>query len=288
MAANRQPQPDPQHGYWYDGRLFSAATLELPLQEPGLLFGATVFTTLRVYASRLDHPWTHWNAHMARLARSQQAFHWPLPDWGRVHHGATHLAQHYPVLRITLFPDGRELILGRSLPPHLPTLQTQGVTAWVADAAEYTRPLPEHKTGNYLGGWLALQAAKRVAAQEAILVDTQGHWLETSTGNLWGWANGHWWTPPLAAGILPGVLRSRLLKGLHSLHSPVRIEPWTPEQVSQFSWLAYTNSVMTVIPIHTVLQGSSSMNYNPDHGKIEALTRAWQSMDSLNSEDALT
>ena len=45
-----------------------------------------------------------------------------------------------------------------------------------------------HKTGNYLACWLAKNAgAKKVGAQEAILTSDQGEWLETSTGNLWGW-----------------------------------------------------------------------------------------------------
>lgn len=264
--------------YWYDGQLITSETLALPVQDPGLLFGATVFTTLRVYEMNLDHPWTAWQAHIERTARSLQAFHWPLPDWQSVRQGAEQLARQYPVLRVTIFPDGRVLIVGRSLPATLKSLQSQGVTAWVVDSPDYSRPLPGHKTGNYLGCWLSLQAAKRANAQEAILINEMGHWLETSTGNLWGWADGQWWTPPLGVGILPGVLRSRLLQGLQAQRQVVVIEPWTVKQVAQFTVLAYTNSVMEVIPIHTVLQGTSSVNYNPDHGKLKELTQAWQSV----------
>jgi 4-amino-4-deoxychorismate lyase len=251
-------------------------TVALPIQEPGLLFGATVFTTLRVYEQDLDHPWTAWTAHLERTVRSLRAFHWAEPDWSRVRLGAQHLAEHYPVLRITVFPDGRELILGRSLPQNLEQVQTEGITAWVADSADYTRPLPGHKTGNYLGCWLALETAKRANAQEAILVDEHGHWLETSTGNVWGWADGHWWTPPLGIGILPGVMRSRILQGLQAQQRSVHTEVWTPAHIAKFSVLAYTNSVYEVIPIHAVLQGSSSVDYNPDHGKIEELAIAWR------------
>ena len=271
--------PSPPSQYWYDGRPVIAETVSLPLFDPGWLYGATLFTTLRIYENALDHPWTAWSAHVERTARSLQALHWPAPDWERVRLGAAYLAPHYPVLRVTLFPDGRELILGRSLPAHLATWQTQGVTTWVADTADYSRSLPGHKTGNYLGCWLALQAAQRVHAQEAILINPAGHWLETSTGNLWGWAAGQWWTPPLGAGILPGVLRSRLCRGLQAQNQTLQTAPWTPAQVAQFSFLAYTNSVLEVIPIHTVLQGTSSVNYNPDQAKIQQLTQAWQSAD---------
>jgi branched-subunit amino acid aminotransferase/4-amino-4-deoxychorismate lyase len=262
--------------YWYAGQLVAGDTLTLSINDPGLLFGATVFTTLRIYENDLDHPWTAWSSHCQRLTRSLQAFHWPEPDWARVRQGAAHLAPGFPVLRITIFPDGREFILGRSLPPQLQTWQTQGVTAWVADSADLQRSLPDHKTGNYLACWLALQAAQRAQAQAAILLDAQGHWLETSTGNLWGWASGQWYTPPLAVGILPGVLRSQLLQGLQTQHQSVKTCPWEAAQVSQFTYLAYTNSVMAVVPIRTVLQGNASVNYNPDQGKTQQLMKAWQ------------
>ncbi|MEM1280743.1 MAG: aminotransferase class IV [Cyanobacteria bacterium P01_H01_bin.152] len=277
-----------ENQYWYDGRLYQGDGLSLSCQEPGLLFGATVFTTLRVYEQNLDHPWTAWTAHIARTTRSLQAFHWPLPDWERVRQGANILAQRYPVLRITIFPDGREWITGRSLPPNLPILQTQGIIAWVTDSPDHRRVLPGYKTGNYLSCWLALQAAKRADAQEAILIDEQGHWLETSTGSLWGWADGQWWTPPLAVGILPGVMRSRLIRGLKACQQALQITPWVPEQIAQFSYLAYTNSVIEVIPIHTVLQGTASVNYNPDYGCTAQLIRACQTAGALNLKDELT
>lgn len=261
--------------YWYDGQLRSGVTVPLSLQEPGLLYGATVFTTLRVYENTLDHPWTAWQAHVQRTTNSLQAFRWSLPDWDQLRQGARHLAALYPVLRLTLFPDGRGLITGRSLPEHLTTMQTAGVTAWVMDSPAYSRPFPGHKTGNYLGEWSALQAAQRAGAQEAILVDRHGHWLETSTGNLWGWDQG-WWTPPLTVGILPGVLRSRLIQGLQTQGKTPKEAPWSPKQVSRFSYLAYTNSVLEVIPIQRVLQGSASVNYNPDQAKTQQLTQAWK------------
>ncbi|MGF1458248.1 MAG: aminotransferase class IV [Leptolyngbyaceae cyanobacterium] len=262
--------------YWYNGEPSEQKTLTLSYQDPGLLFGATVFTTLRVYEHSLTHPWTAWNGHIHRLTQSLQAFHWADPNWNQIQRGADLLARHYPVLRITLFPDGRELIMGRSLPEGLVARQHQGITAWVADSPEFRRSLAAHKTGNYLSCWLARQAAQRAHAQEAILIDARGHWLETSTGNLWGWARGQWYTPPLAAGILPGTLRSRLLQGLQAQQSTVQVALWTPELILQFTYLAYSSSVVEVTPIHTILQGHSSVNYNPDHEKTAQLTAAWR------------
>jgi len=58
----------------------------------------------------------------------------------------------------------------------------------------------------------------------------------------------------LAAGILPGVVRSQLATWLKHHHQPVREEPWLSELVKGFEAIAYSNSV-EVIPIHTVIQG---------------------------------
>lgn len=174
------------------------------------------------------------------------------------------MAASFPVLRITIFPDGREWITGRKLPPDLLDKQKNGVTCVVADAELY-RSLPQHKTGNYLVPWLAKLHAQQLTAQEAILVDAGGNWLETTTGNLLGWGNGCWWTPPLANLILPGIMRMQIIKLLRNQQQPVKEEPWTVGLVKGLEAIAYTNSVVEIIPIHTVKQPSGSLQYNPNH-----------------------
>lgn len=261
---------------WFNGQLCLENALTFSLQDPAWLYGATVFTTLRVYDKTLRHPWTAWSAHIERMQRSLQTFDWQMPEWGAVQQGAETLAAIYPVLRLTVFPDGRSLITGRSLPSQLTQLQTQGVIVWVTDSPDYSRPFPGHKTGNYLGCWLALQAAQKCGAQEAILTNAQGHWLESSTGNLWGWCDGAWWTPPLASGILPGVVRSHMEAGLRRQDSSVITQPWEPAQVERFTTLAYTNSVVGVVPIRRILRRTEFVDYNPDYEKLRQLASAWR------------
>lgn len=260
---------------WYAGRLVQLGELGLAnLPLAGLFYGASVFTTLRVYGGSLNHPQTHWGAHCDRITQSLNAFGWPQPDWAQVYSGCTQLLQHYEVLRIAVFPAGEALVTGRSLPSDLAIAQRQGVAVWVANASIYHRSLPAHKTGNYLSCWLALQAARRQGAREAVLVSDQGHWLETSTGNLWGWKNGHWWTPPLRAGILPGILRQQILKGLGQLQQSATEADWPPEQIADFEALAYSNCVNEVLPIHTTLWQSTKLEYDPNHSGFEALRNA--------------
>ncbi|MEH1843660.1 MAG: aminotransferase class IV [Nostoc sp.] len=253
--------------FWYNGKLINSQTLELDINNPGLLYGATIFTTLRVYQNSLDSNLTNWQAHCDRLLSSLQTFGWQQPDWNRLRQGAQILLAHFPVLRITLFPDGREWITGRLLPEDLTEKQKTGVVCAVA-SSEFYRSLPSHKTGNYLSAWLAKTS---LDAQEAILVDVQENWLETSTGNLWGWYDRSWWTPPIKAGILPGIVRSQLVNWLQNHQQPIQEETWSRELVQRFEAIAYTNSVVEVIPIHTVHQPTGSLEYNPYHPSFQQI-----------------
>ncbi|MFM7324963.1 MAG: 4-amino-4-deoxychorismate lyase, partial [Nodosilinea sp.] len=63
--------------YWFDGQLHSGDQVCLAIDDPALIYGATVFTTLRVYGQTLDHPLTAWAAHQRRLALALDSFGWP-------------------------------------------------------------------------------------------------------------------------------------------------------------------------------------------------------------------
>lgn len=278
--------------FWYDGDLFDdesvaagdasarqsvsraggqSVSQKVPLDNVGLRFGATVFTTLRVYGGDLNHPFTQWQGHCDRLKQSFQKFGWFAPNWSAIQQGCQQLQRQYPLLRVTLFPDGREWITGRDLPSQLAIQQQQGVACWVAPA-DYARSLPTHKTGNYLACWLARQQAQTQGAHEAILTNRQGDWLETSTGNLWGWAHGQWWTPR-GDQCLPGIMQARLQRLLAAAGQRVSCVAWSNLQLVDFEAIAYSNCAVEFLPIHTILDGTTKLEYNPQHASIKALQK---------------
>ncbi len=250
--------------YWYCGKSIESQTITLDISDPGLLYGATVFTTLR--SDALDV----YELHCDRLRSSVNDLGWIQPDWLRVRSGVEQLTPLFPVLRITIFPDGRELITGRELPPNLAKLQTDGVTVIIADR-QFTRSLPQHKTGNYLAPWLALQQARNQNIQEAILTNERGDWLETTTGNLWGYRDGCWYTPPLTAGILPGIARSQIIHLLQQENKSVVEIDWDPTWVKELESIGYSNSVIHLIPINTVLTPVGRLEYKAKHPVIKWL-----------------
>lgn len=245
--------------FWYDGKLVNSQQLQLNINEPGLCYGATVFTTMRVYDRALNHPLTSWRAHRDRLYRTVRAFDWQQPNWQRLQQGAELMLAHFPVLRIAVFPDGKEWITGRNLPADLEQRQTAGIAAWVANS--FSRSLAEYKTGNYLTPYLARNRALALDAGEAILVDSQGNWLETSTGNLWGWRDGCWYTPSLDSGILPGIARSRWLEFFRDRQLQVSENVWTSQFVATLQALSYSNCVVEIVPIVTVIDAHERHDY---------------------------
>lgn len=265
--------------FWFNGQLNQHLDIALSADHEALKFGASVFTTLRLYDQSLEHPLTYWNGHRDRVSRSLQTFHWPQPDWSQVQVGCTQLAQRYPVLRIAFFPDGRELITGRALPNNLATHQQKGIVAWLA-GAEYARSLPAHKTGNYLASWLALEQARQNGAQEAILTSPTGQWLETSTGNLWGWKDEQWWTPPLNSGILPGLVRQRLIAHLAQRGQKAKEAAWRSKWISQFEAIAYSNCVVELLPIRTIIGPKTKLEYNPSHPALAELRQLFCQTDT--------
>ena len=253
--------------YWYCGRSIESQTIELDINDPGLLYGATVFTTLRADKLSTDI----FELHCDRLRSSIVDLDWCQPDWVRVRSGVDCLTPHFPVFRITIFPDGRELITGRELPPHLATWQQTGVTVIIADR-QLTRSLPQHKTGNYLAPWLALQQARNNNIQEAILTNDRGDWLETTTGNLWGYRDGCWYTPPLSAGILPGIVRSQIIASLERQGRSVVEVEWTAQWVQDLEAIGYSNSVIHFIPIHTIIAPVGTLKYIARHPAIAEIS----------------
>jgi 4-amino-4-deoxychorismate lyase len=121
-----------------------------------------------------------------------------------------------------------------------------------------------------LSAWLSLQKAVKFGAKEAILLDDRGNWLETSTGNLWGWKEGCWWTPTLE-GILPGIVRSQLLKWLQIQNIPVEQNQWTPDFVQGLEAIAISNSAIEIVPFSHILSSQDRRFLNPAHWALEQL-----------------
>jgi branched-subunit amino acid aminotransferase/4-amino-4-deoxychorismate lyase len=104
------------------------------------------------------------------------------------------------------------------------------------------------KTLDYLPAVLGKTAARKRGCFEAIYRLSDGTLLEGTTSNVFVVKDGTISTPPLSAGVLPGVTRAlvvRLARGL----ARVREEPVTEEALRSASEAFLTATTIEVVPI---------------------------------------
>jgi len=106
------------------------------------------------------------------------------------------------------------------VPPSGPPQEWRLVTAPFRLPAN--EPLSQFKTCNKLAQILARAHAELAGADEALLLNTEDHVVEASSSNLFWMAERAVCTPPLAAGVLPGVTRAVVFELCRTMGLAVR------------------------------------------------------------------
>ncbi len=199
----------------HNGALAETAALRVSPLGEGFLFGAGLFETVAVRDGRP----VFFSDHHARLNASAAMLHaTPVTPHetllGRCHQviAANHLAE--GSLKILFFEDGgtwSELILARANSYPAAAFE-KGFRLLTVASGLRDGPLHGIKSLNYLGNLQAKRAAQAAGFDEPVFVDPRGRILEGATTNVFVVKAGKAWTPPLSAGILPGVMRARVLK----------------------------------------------------------------------------
>jgi len=93
----------------------------------------------------------------------------------------------------------------------LPAASTEGISVVVVDWPLAARPGRGHKTLAYLDHVLARDLARSVGADEGLRLDESGAVVEGATSNVFVVSGGTVATPMIEGGVLPGVVRGRVL-----------------------------------------------------------------------------
>lgn len=107
--------------------------------------------------------------------------------------------------------------------------------------------LISHKTLNYGENMLALRSAQQAGYDDCLFLNENGNVTESAIANLFIIQNDHLLTAPLDDGLLPGVIRSKILS-----HFPVLETHLSREQVKSCQAAFLSNSVMGVMPISQI------------------------------------
>ncbi len=166
----------------------------------------------------------HLERHLARLRRSAQALGFRLDEpLVRRHLDAalTTLPQGVPHrVRVALAHDGR---VSLTLAP-LPAGPAGPAGLLLANEPLEPSPLSRHKSTLRARYDAGVRAAEAAGAFDTLFFTFDGRLIEGGRSNVFVQLDGHWWTPPLADGALPGVMREVLMEELGAQERSLRRE----------------------------------------------------------------
>jgi len=204
----------------------SASDARVPILDHGFLYGDSVYDVVRTANGR---PFML-REHIDRLRRSAAMIYFELP-WSdeeitarleAVMHAVGPVDAYLRIVAtrgpgpISLLPDGCNepglYVIGCALITYPARQFEEGCHVHVVPRLRNAKSAldPRAKTGNYLNNMLGMIEAKREGDDDALFLNAEGHLTEATTANLWIVKDGAILTPPLKAGLLPGLTRDWL------------------------------------------------------------------------------
>lgn len=222
-----------------DGRIVPLAEAVIPVTDPAVTLGWSVFETVRVVGGQLPLL----DEHLDRLARSAAVAALPPPDRADLAARATRLAAHHGGLarvRITLTAGGRAILWVEDVDP----------TRLGHPVRAATGP---HRDEPFLGGackhasrapWAV--AVRRAGVDDVLLVDgARGCFTEATTAAIVAEAGGALLVPPDDGRVLPSTTVAELVEACGRLGIPIRVGailvdgPWDALYVASATrWIA--------------------------------------------------
>jgi branched-chain amino acid aminotransferase len=261
---------------YVNGTIRSAHDAVVPVFDHGFLYGEGVYETLRTYGGE---PFL-FDRHMARLRRSADLLAVTVPAsdaelLARVREtmaaglagGSGAPADKEAYIRILLTRGVGDLTYQPSACP-TPTLViivkplALPPDTWFSDGirvklVSVRRNHPDAlnpliKSNNLLNNALAMQEALRAGADEALMRNQAGDIVECSQSNFFVVRGGAVTTPPLSAGLLPGITRAFVLELAAEIGIPAAEGRVTPEDLATIDEAFLTGTTRDVTPVVAV------------------------------------
>ncbi|MBX9246052.1 aminotransferase class IV [Actinotalea ferrariae] len=275
---------------WADGRLRDAAEPVLSAVDHGVTVGDGVFETcgvVRGSAFALTR-------HLARLVRSARGLGLEEPDLDAVRTGVDAVLAERPGagrVRITVTAGlgplgsgrtpGAQTVLVVAGPAAPPAPVRLARVPWTRNEGSAVAGL---KTTSYAENVVALGAATRQGADEAVLANTRGALCEGTGSNVFVERGGELLTPELGSGCLAGITRELVLEWSAEAGLPVR-EASAEElpyaaldgALTGDAHLAISGSVRTFVPV--VALDGQAVPVGPLTERVAALYREREALD---------
>ncbi len=254
------------------GTLHSADDASIRPVDRGFLYGDAVYEVWRTYDKRIFA----WDEHWARLKKSGNSIHLHIP-WADslmmneiIKTGAAfrkqtgHRGEVYIRLQISrgggsigldidLAESPEFVILVKPVPVLSAEIMQKGLKLTVAQTIRRNPPLtlnPAWKTGNYLNNIMGLREAKQRGANDVLFLNLNGELTEASTSNVAFIVGNSLVTPPLEAGVLPGITRAHVIKTVaQSAGLSVDERPISPAELETFDEAMLLSTTKDVQPV---------------------------------------
>lgn len=271
---------------WCNGRLCTESELNLPVYDGAVLYGASLFETLRCYRGRpfrLEqhlqrlHRWME-RLHLFARARQQvrlntEAVQQAVTELLR----ANSLLDEDARLRITVTAGSEQtapscfMLAERISPEHIAKWKSGIAAVLLPDPRGVTGEQP--KWGNTAWHREAQLRAKVRGADEAIWLNREGYVTEGAISNLFVLHDDRLLTPPLEEGILAGITRQVVFELAQQTGTECREERIPARLLPHAQAIFLTNSVREIVPVIS-LDGTPV----PVHPTVTELQHAYQTL----------
>ena len=229
----------------------------IPHDDRGLTLGDGLFETIL----SLDGELVWLDEHLQRLAAGCAALALPAPDLAearRLCEEAARTVAGRAAVRLTVTagsggrgldrPDRPEPRLFATAAP-APMLETPATLLTTSVRRNEGSPASRLKTLAYLDNVLARAEARAAGADEALMLNNRGEVACASAANVFWIKGSTLFTPALVCGVLPGIVRARVLAAAAAAgFVPVESEAGR-EEISSADGIFVTNSLILARPV---------------------------------------
>ena len=253
---------------WINGRVYPRGEASVSVFDHGFLYGDSIYETLRTTGG---HPFLV-DRHLERLRSSATALHLELDlDTAAYRQGLAKALQDAAnpesVIRIVVTRGEGDIGYGQALCPRPNSLIFVRPAAPLSDPDrrpairvailsvlrnDHRTVSPAIKSGNLLNNILGAHEAENRGVDEGIMLNPRGQVAEGTMTNLFIVKDGVVLTPPLEAGILPGITRGFVLELIRAARVDVREETFGPETLLAADEAFLTGTTRAIQPIAAI------------------------------------
>jgi len=218
---------------WMDGEVVPWEDAKIHVMTHSLHYGSAVFEGLRCYKTSEGTKIFRLDAHLKRFYNSARIYGMQIPfapdetsDAIKTTIKENNIDECYirPIAfygwdEVGVNPVGNRVHLAVAVWPWLPYLGEEGlsrgvtckISSWVRIDPR-SMPMMAKAAANYANSILARLEAQSLGFHEAILLNSSGMVTEGTGENIFLVSDGSIFTPPLSAGILPGITRECIIE----------------------------------------------------------------------------